>query len=286
MDKIKEMLKNKKVLTGAAAGLAVVVILIIIIAVSCSKNDNAGKGTSKTTAKEDITTVKKAEKDTANEQNTTEPDTTELSETETSTAEDSTEASTEETTEQPTAEKPTQEPTTTYTEPKTEASTQETINSQPENPVAADPQPQPQPEEPTTTKIVEEPTTVKHYADNGREMSELEWNILNDYWMEDVSHQYSSVYFFEDDEYGKGIQWIDKGSTLGPYVFESDGVYKIIEVFNDTYIIDTDTTVTIIYSDGSFKEILKPSSVLSSKNNEWLNALPSGSGICKYGLEY
>lgn len=283
MENIKEMLKNKKIMTGAIAGLAVVIILIIVIAVSCGKKDDAGKGASKTEA--DATTVKKAEKDTADEQNTTEPDTTELSETETSTAEDSTEVTTEETTEQPTAEETTQEPTTTYTEPKTEASTQETINSQPENPVAADPQPQP--EEPTTTKMaVEEPVTEKHYADNGREMSELEWNILNDYWMEDVSHQYSSVYFFEDDEYGKGIQWIDKGSTLGPYVFESDGVYKIIEVFNDTYIIDTDTTVTIIYSDGSFKEILKPSSVLSSKNNEWLNALPLGSGICKYGLEY
>lgn len=126
MDKIKEMLKemlkDKKVLTGAVAGLAVAVILIIIIAVSCGKNDNAGKGTSKTTTKADITTVKKAEKDTADEQNTTEPD-TELSETETTTAEDSTEVSTEETTEQPTEEQTTEAPTPQPTQAPTEAPT-------------------------------------------------------------------------------------------------------------------------------------------------------------------
>lgn len=101
MDKIKEMLKNKKVLTGAVAGLAVVVILIIIIAVSCGKNDNSGKSTSGTSKTESATTtVKKAEKDTADEQNTTEPD-TELSEEET--MEGSTETAETETTEQPTA---------------------------------------------------------------------------------------------------------------------------------------------------------------------------------------
>ena len=99
MDKIKEMVKNKKVLTGAAAGLAVLVILIIIIAVSCSKNNDTEKDTTKSN---DSTTVAKLEKDTdkdINEEYTTELD-TELSENKTT--EGGTEVAEIDTTEPPT----------------------------------------------------------------------------------------------------------------------------------------------------------------------------------------
>ncbi len=151
MENIKEMLKNKKILTGAIAGLAVVIILIIVIAVSCSKKDDAGKGASKTEAA--ATTVKKAEKDTADEQNTTEPD-TELSEEETT--EGSTEVAETETTEQPTTE--IAENTTTnvniQTEPVTEKQTEAPeINIKAEVP-STEAQ-TPAPEEPATERTTE-----------------------------------------------------------------------------------------------------------------------------------
>lgn len=99
MEKIREIMKKKKVFTGAVAGLAVVVIMIIITTVSCSKNDDVKKDTTKSN---DSTTVAKLEKDT--EEDTTEPDTeesyTELSENKTT--EGSTEVAEIDTTEQPT----------------------------------------------------------------------------------------------------------------------------------------------------------------------------------------
>ncbi len=151
MEKIKGMLKNKKILTGAIAGLAVIIILIIVIAVSCSKKDDVGKGASKTEAA--ATTVKKAEKDTADEQNTTEPD-TELSEEETT--EGSTEVAETETTEQPTTE--IAENTTTnvniQTEPVTEKQTEAPeINIKAEVP-STEAQ-TPAPEEPATERTTE-----------------------------------------------------------------------------------------------------------------------------------
>lgn len=153
MEKIREIIKNKKVLTGAVAGLAVVVILIIIIAVSCGKNDDTEKGTSKTTAKEDITTVKKAEKETADEQNTTEPD-TEMSEEETT--EGSTETAETETTEQPTADLAENITTNVniQTEPVTEKQTEAPeINIEVEVPSTE--APTPAPEEPATERTTE-----------------------------------------------------------------------------------------------------------------------------------
>lgn len=284
MEKIKELIKNRKILTGAAAGLAVAVILITVIAVSCNKNDSAEKKPEKSDSS--TTTAAVTEKNTTDEENTTEPE-TELSKDETTVDnEGSTEVPEADTTEQPETIAEAEQPTTVYAEPKTEAPTE--AQPQTEAPVVA--QPQPVDEKKTqsaTEKATEEPTTVKHYADNGREMSELEWNILNDYWMEDVSYQYSAVYFIEN-EYGKGIQWDNKDTTngLGYAAYESDGNYKIVEVFNGTSIIDFGDAVTIIYADGSFKELLKPSSTISSKFNEWFKALPSGSGICKYRFSY
>ena len=213
MDKIKEMLKNKKVLTGAAAGLAVVVILIIVIAVSCNKNDDTGKGTSKTTTKADITTVKKAEKDTADEQNTTEPD-TEMSENETSTAEDSTEeVSEEETTEQPTVE----QPTTIYVESKTEAPTPQPIQAPTEAPTTT--------QEQTTVPAGYSPTAKFPYDETVKELHDTYGYPYPTVDYSTLPVQDFSQYFFDPEATGVQNNYFGENSKyITRIIYNPDSV--------------------------------------------------------------
>lgn len=280
MERIKELLKNKNVLIGTISGLIVVVIVIAVLAVSCGKNDNDEKSTTKTnvgttkvivekktTNSEVITTEPKT--DVSGEEATTYPEVVETTENE--------EIATTQIIEEP--------ETAVNVETTTETLSQNQTQQQTEPPAIVQPQPETQETEVQTTENdTEKPEEVKHYADNGREMSELEWNIVNDYWMEDVSDKYSAIYFIEN-EYGKGIQWDDISGIGGSAAYESDGDYKIVETFNGTYIVEFGLSVTIIYADGSFKEFFKPSSSQSSKYNEWMNDVSLNS-VCKYGLEY
>lgn len=143
MEKIKELLKNKKIVAGTIAGLAVVVILIIVIAVSCGKNDDE-KNTEKS---RENTTAAKVEKNTADEE-TTEPE----SETESVTNVTENSSTEDNTTEQLT--KVAEEATTLYIEPETEAPTPQPTQAPTEAPTPAPTQAveQPQHEAPVFTK--------------------------------------------------------------------------------------------------------------------------------------
>lgn len=235
MDKINEMLKNKKVLTGAVAGLAVVVILIIIIAISCGKNDDTGKGTSKATTKADITTVKKAEKDTADEQNTTEPD-TEMSENETSTAEDSTEeVSEEETTEQPTVE----QPTTIYVESKTEAPTPQPIQAPTEAPTTT--------QEQTTVPAGYSPTAKFPYDETVKELHDTYGYPYPTVDYSTLPVQDFSQYFFDPEATGVQNNYFGENSkyiTRITSVTTDDG--RVCQYNFDTYNTDNPDDVDIL----------------------------------------
>lgn len=223
--------ENKKVLTGAAAGLAVVVVLIIIIAVSCGKNDDTGKGTSKTTTKADITTVKKAEKDTADEQNTTEPD-TELSETETTTTEDSTEVSTEETTEQPTEEQTTEEQTTEAPIPQpTQAPTETPTTTQEQTTVPAGYSP--------TAKFPYDETVKELHDTYGYPYPTVDYSTLP---VQDFSQ-----YFFDPEATGVQNNYFGENSkyiTRITPVTTDDG--RVCQYNFDTYNTDNPDDVDIL----------------------------------------